>query len=308
MAEIVNPRLKGKIRWRTVLRLSLALLGLFFCYRLIVESASTGVSRFLSTLAIIQARIEPADEAVRITPSDPEAHYTRALALVNLDRLREAVDEFQQATRLRPHHYYEWLDLGVTLDRLGDQTGADAAVRESIRLAPFFAQPRWQLGNLLYRQGRYEEAFAELRLGAKSNPSLVEELMELAWVAADGDVGTIEALVQPPSRRSHLELAYFLASRGKGSDAVRQVKEAGELGDEVERALLHRTISGLLAAQLFSDAYDAWATTHIPAVDSSAKGPDQVLNRDFVEPIMQNDPGFAWKVSPIPSVGISIAP
>jgi len=87
----------------------------------------------------------PVDLAVRITPSDPEAHYTRALELVNFQRLEDAAAELQEAVRLRPHHYYEWLDLGVTLDRLGNQSAAENAVRESIRLAPFFAQPRCSL-------------------------------------------------------------------------------------------------------------------------------------------------------------------
>jgi Flp pilus assembly protein TadD len=289
----------------SLLRFSIALLGLIGGYRLSHDAAHAGLSRLFSFSAIVQSRLESADEAVRLAPSDPEAHYTRALALVNKERLSDAVVEFQQATRLRPHHYYEWLDLGVTLDRLGDQTGADAALRESVRLAPFFAQPRWQLGSLLFRQGRYEEAFAELRLAAKSNPSLVGELLQLAWVAADSDVRAFEALIQPPTKRSHLELANFLAGRGKGADAVRQVRQAGEPGDEVERALLQKTISGLLAAQLFSDAYAAWAISHNRPVGS---GPGQFLNGDFLEPILQNDPGFGWQVLPTPKVVVSIDP
>lgn len=291
--------------FRVILRFSIALLGLICCYRLVHDSAYAGASRLYSFSAIIQSRLNAADLAVRLAPSDPEAHYTRALALVNSDRLTDAVVELQQAIRLRPHHYYEWLDLGVTLDRLGDQTAAIAALQESVRLAPFFAQPRWQLGNLFFRQGRYEEAFAELRLGAKSNPNLFTGMLDLAWVAADGDVRTIEALVQPETRLGHLQLASFLAKHEKGADAVRQVTQAGKPGDEVERVLLQQTISGLLAAQLFSDAYAAWATDHNQRVGS---GSDQFLNGDFLEPILQNDPGFGWQVSATPMVGVSIDP
>src|SRR6266480_328790 len=178
--------MKTRMRLRLILRLALALLGLFCCYRLIVGSAKVGYSRLLSTLSIVQSGIEPANAAVRLTPNDPEAHYTLALALINYERLPEAVVELRQAIRLRPYHYYEWLDLGLTLDRLNDQEGALAALKESIRLAPSFAQPHWQLGSFYYRQGRYQEAFADLRLGAKSNPNLSEALLALAWVAADG--------------------------------------------------------------------------------------------------------------------------
>jgi hypothetical protein len=262
----------------------------------------------LSFTAIIQSRLEAADIAVRLAPSDPEAHYTRALSLVNVQRLGEAVVELKQATRLRPHHYYEWLDLGVTLDRLGDETAAVAALQESVRLAPFFAQPRWQLGNLLFRQGQYQEAFTELRLGAKSNPNLFEALVELAWTAADGNVGTLEALVQPQSGRSHFELARFLAKEGRGADAARQVKEAGEPQDERDRAILHQIISELLAAQQYSDAYRAWAATHRLTVDNRTNASGQVLNGDFVEPIMQDDPGFGWQLQAVPNVSAAIDP
>jgi hypothetical protein len=308
MVDPVDSRLKRKIGWRHILRFCLALVGLFCCYRLTVDAASSGLSRLLSTTAIIQSKIGPADMAVRLAPDDPEAHYTRALSLVNLERLDDAVAELRQTTRLRPSHYYEWLDLGVTLDRLGDQTAAVAALRESVRLAPSFAQPRWQLGNLLYRQGRYPEAFAELRLGAKSNPGLVEGMMQLAWVAAEGDVGSFETLVNPDSGRRHLELASFLAKQGKGAEAARQVREAGEPQDQEERAILHQTISALLAAELFPEAYYAWATTHRQTVDNSSKASVQFLNGSFVEPIIQDDPGFGWQLPVVQNISASIDP
>lgn len=293
---------------RLLLRYSIALLGLVCCYRLSLDAARAGVSRLFSATAVIHSRVEPADVAVQLAPSDPEAHYTRALALVNLEKLTDAVAEFRVATRLRPHHYYEWLDLGVTLDRLEDPAGAEAALKESVRLAPFFAQPRWQLGNLLYRQARYDEAFAELRIGARSNPNLAQELFGLAWLAANGDMRTVEALVQPAGRRNRLELANFLAGRGRGPEAVREVQQAGKPGDEAEISLLRQTVARLLATQLFSDAYDVWATTHSPAAATSAKASGQILNGDFMDPIVQNDPGFAWQVLVTPKVELSIDP
>ncbi len=309
MADIVDSRLKEKRGWPgVVLRVSLALLGLFCCYRLIVDSATAGVSRLLQTTAIFQSKLGPADMAVSLTPKDPEAHYTRALALVNQERLGDAVAELQQATRLRPHHYYEWLDLGVTLDRLGDQTGSVAALRESIRLAPFSAQPRWQLGNLFFRQGRYEEAFAELRLGAKSNPTLFGGMVELAWIAANGDVETMERLVHLESTRAHLQLASFLAKQRQGADAARQIKEAGKPQDSQDRAIIHQTIAVLLAAEQFSDAYSAWAVTHNLTNDSSPNGVGHFLNGNFLEPIMQNDPGFGWQLAVVPNLTASIDP
>jgi tetratricopeptide (TPR) repeat protein len=149
------------------------------------------------------------------------------LTLINLQRLPEAVVELRQAIQLRPHHYYQWLDLGVTLDRLGDQAGAAAALQKSVELAPSFAQPRWQRGNLLFRQGTYEEAFQDLRLAVKSNPSLSEGMLELAWVAADNDVNRFEALVKPETSLKRFELAAFLARQEQSAEVVNQIRIAG---------------------------------------------------------------------------------
>src|SRR2546429_1535082 len=140
----MNSKSKSRFRLGNVLRCVIALVGLFACYRLARDSAANGTSRFLSFLSIIESTVEPSDMAVKIAPADPEAHYTRALSLINLDHLNEAVGELREAIRLRPYHYYEWLDLGVTLDRLGDQEGAARALTQAVQLAPFFAQPRWQ--------------------------------------------------------------------------------------------------------------------------------------------------------------------
>ncbi len=76
MTDIVDSRPKQKMGWRLALRFSLALLGLFCCYRLVVNAATTGLSRLLSTTAIVQSKLEPADFAVGLAPGDPEGHYS----------------------------------------------------------------------------------------------------------------------------------------------------------------------------------------------------------------------------------------
>jgi len=304
MTDKVDSHRKRKFGWSLLLRLALALVGLLACYGLSVRAATVGIARLLLTMSIAQSRVEPADRAVRLTPKDPEAHYTRALALVNLQRLNEAVAEFKQATELRPYYYYQWLDLGVTLDRLGNQTDADRALRESIRLAPNFTQPHWQLGGLLFREGKYEEAFAEMRLGAKSDPALVEGMLSLGWIAADGDIERFEALIQPESRKTRFELARFLGQQGKGTESASQLKEVGQPRDEEERKLVRETISAFLALERFSDAFDVWSLIH----PGSEAGKGKVMNPDFVDSILADDPGFGWQIRNPPNVVVSIDP
>lgn len=287
-----------------LLRFFLAVIILLFCFQLFMDSARAGLSRFLSMLAIVQSNLAPADKAVQLSPNDPEAHYTRALALGNLERLEESVLELRTAIRLRPHHYYEWMDLGVTLDSLGDRVGAMNALTESIRLAPSFAQPHWQLGNLLYREGRYDDSFAELRFGARSNPNLIAGMLDLAWVAANGDVARFVDLIQPATARAHLEIARFLAKQGKGADSVQQIREAGPTRNDWERNVLYETISALLAAGDFAAALDAWAINH----PKSGAGKDAISNGDFLEPIIPDEPGFGWQLRKTPNVITAIDP
>jgi Flp pilus assembly protein TadD len=299
-----TSEVKTKSALLHAIRVCLALPALYCCYLFTVDSARSGISRLLSLNAIIQYEVEPADRAVALTPADPEAHYTRALELVNKQRLDEALVELRQAITLRPHHYYEWLDLGVTLDRSGDQTGAAAALIESIRLAPSFAQPKWQLGNLLFRQGRFEEAFRELRSAAQSNPNLFTGMLDLAWAAADNHFDAFQAFVKPQTAGNHLEIANFLATHGEGAAAAREAKLAGAPKNNHERLLLRQIISTLLAARQFTDAYAAWNVTH--AADPG--GSDTVVNGNFLTPIVKDDVGFGWQLPPVPGVTVSIDP
>jgi len=305
MTELIESKEKRRFGWVVILRFVVAIIVWFFCYQLIVGSARTGLSRLFTMVAIVQPTVEPADLAVKISPADPEAHYTRGLTLINLQRLPEAVVELRQAIQLRPHHYYQWLDLGVTLDRLGDQAGAAAALQKSVELAPSFAQPRWQRGNLLFRQGTYEEAFQDLRLAVKSNPSLSEGMLELAWVAADNDVNRFEALVKPETSLKRFELAAFLARQEQSAEVVNQIRIAGQPQGEADLNFLRQAITKLLADQKFADAYAAWSLTHPTLVGEGSKG-SGILNGDFANPIPQNDPGFGWQLAVVPNIAMSI--
>jgi tetratricopeptide (TPR) repeat protein len=286
----------------TAVRILIALIVLFGCYRLATESARNGYARLCLTAAIIQSQVEPADYAAKLSPTDPEVHYTLGLTLANHDKLQEAAGELRQAVQLRPHHYYQWLDLGLTLDQLDDQQGALSAFNKSIQLAPTFTQPRWQLGSLLYRQGKYDQAFAELRAGASSNRAFFLTLMDLAWAASGGDVSTMERLVDPRDPSGHLSLADYLAKHGKGSDAVRQVRLAKEPGQDADQSILRDTITSLLQSKQYVEARDVWLTTH---PDEGSKATGSILNGDFIEPIAQNDPGFGWQLSETPNVTVS---
>jgi len=302
MAGMIQSKSSSSWQVANFARILVVVLGLFFCYRLIIGSARSGYSRLYTFAAILSQQLEPADRAVELAEKDPEAHYTRALNLVNLNRLPEAVQELQMAIDLRPHHYYEWLDLGVTLDRLGDQVKAEAALKESMSLAPSFAQPHWQLGSLYYRQERYDEAFAELRRGAASNPTLIDGLIELAWATSDGDPARAESFVQPNTKRTLLHLAQFFAQQGAGGDAVRMLARADAPANEEERWWWDQALAQLISKKQLSEAYHAWSLVHPKA----PQGPGVVINGSFADAIGAADFGFGWELKSVTNVTASI--
>jgi hypothetical protein len=200
-------------------------------------------------------------DAERYAPSDPESHYDRAMVLGEIGDFAGAAMEFEEAAALRPSDYYLWLMLGEARDRANMQEGAIDAYRQSVTLAPHYAEPRWQLGNLLLRQGRADEAFGELRRAAASDPRLLPSLIDLAWGSSNGDAATIVRFVQPETDRQHVALAGFLSRHGKPAEAVSQFRAAATTRDDRKGF-----VNDLLNAGQLNDAYDLWS------VDNAREG------------------------------------
>ena len=152
--------------YRRVIQYIVASIGLIVCLLAIWTIGRAGLSRLLTEYVMRTSLMTPedrinataiADAAVRLTPSDPAAHRARAVALMDAERFDEGVREYERAVALRPGHYVLWLELGRARDRADDQQGALAAFSEAVRLAPYYAQPRWQRGNVLFRMGQRED-------------------------------------------------------------------------------------------------------------------------------------------------------
>lgn len=293
------PRAGGIGETQTA-RLVILVLGLLACFWGMWTSGREGLSQLFAGHSLMTERLEEADRAVKLNPTIPEAHYVRASLLYKRDELVEAVKAFERAVALRPRDYALWLELGRARDQASDVEGALAAFRESVRLAPFYAQPHWQLGNTLLRSGRRDEALAELRRAAASNPKLLPPAINLAWAVLNGDTRAVEQALQPGDPSAHLALATFFAGHGEASEAINHFRAAGDLPKEQRRTLLNE----LLVTKNFAEAYAIWSSgRQVP------QSPGATINGGFEEPIALDDPGFAWQVgSNPPSVRTSLDP
>jgi len=282
---------------RRLLRHLLAAAVMLACVAGARHAFRAGMSRLLAeTAPRLSANFRGADalgvaeRAVELNASDPEAHDALAVALARRGEFDAATRALERATTLRPRYFRQWQMLGRARTLVGDSEGALAAYAEAVRLAPFYAEPRWQLGNELLREGRTGEAFAELRRAAESRPALAAYTAELAWRSYDSDASAVAGAVAPASPQGRVALARFFARRGRESEALEQYRAGGREAGEAERRAL---VADLIAAGKYRAAREVWAGD-AAAASSEADAPG-VGDGGFESQSSLAGAGFEWQ-------------
>ncbi|HYV10960.1 MAG TPA: carbohydrate binding domain-containing protein [Pyrinomonadaceae bacterium] len=243
------------------------------------------MSRMFTRYALATNSIEGADAAVRLTPSDPEAHRARATVFNRLQKPDEAAKSLETATSLRYRDDYLWIDLGNTREELGDTSGSLAALDQAVRWAPYYAHTHWQRGNLLLRMGRANDAFTDLRSAAVANPRYAPNLIDLAWGLSRNDLKTTEALLDIKNDNERLALIRYVARKGKGREVV----------DEI--ALLTTPLSTENKNELARQLFDSKAFSEAFALLHGTQEPS-LVNAGFEDPLVLSDSGFDWIIAP----------
>jgi tetratricopeptide (TPR) repeat protein len=271
---------------RLVLSLALALVIVFVFW----ITARAGFARVLGKYASIAADLGVAERATSLSPSDPETRRIKAAVLYKLKDLPRAAAELELALSLRPRDDSLWMQLGMLREELEDASGALIAFDESVRLAPYYALPRWQRGNFLLRQGRFDEAFSDLRHAATSNPDYIPTLIDLSWGISKGDQEVAEAYAEITTSQKHIAFSEFLARQGKGREAVEQFARAGPVSDQTRRQLVRHLIS----ANAFKEAFQIWRGDKTAA--SGEHGATAIYDGGFEGSLSFDEFGFGWRL------------
>jgi tetratricopeptide (TPR) repeat protein len=246
----------------------------------------------MATTGTTAPLLSPADEAVRLTPLDPDAHFTRAVVLWASNRQPEALEEYERAAALRPRDYYLWMILGNSRDQSDDEKGALTALQQAVETAPFYAQPRWQFGNVLFRAGQPEAGFKEMRRAAASDQTFLANMIDLAWGASNKDPLITERLVQADTKHWRAALAHFFARKGQPAEALKLYRAAGTLSEQERQSL----VSELLAAKGYAEAYEIWATSAGASEDKTLRNTAaQMTNGSFESQLSFDETGFGWQ-------------
>lgn len=106
-----------------------------------------------------------------------------------------------------PLAHVAWFNLGTLLSNEADLAGAETAYREAIKLSPAFLQPRLNLGLLLERLGKLDEALAEWRWVEQNIPPTSAENRPLVVLALNNLGRVLEN-----RKHNHEALAYLTRS------------------------------------------------------------------------------------------------
>jgi hypothetical protein len=286
---------------KRAIRFALCGLAIIFFAWAMVCSGRIGISKmfvkFVATVVIAAPAdaVSAADNGLQLTPADAELHYARSAAAAFVQDEPTAIRELEQAISLRPRDYYLWLELGLARDRVGDQPGALTAFNESMHLAPYYAQPRWLRGNVLFRMGKYDEAFVDLREAATSNPNYLPAFIDLSFRASRKDATLTEQLVQPKTDRTQTEMAYFFARNGKPDDALAHFNSIRAVTPEIRQNL----VRDLIAANAMRQAFTVWSLNNQESTGT-------IYDGGFEGPLSLDESGFGWRVSS-PQAGLSLS-
>ena len=301
MAELIQiDTTRAVSRLGMILAFVLAVVGSWF-----VISAYIG-STMAEYLSSEEAGLSMPRRAVALAPRDPHAHWRLGAIMerrLPADQMSQALAEFEKAASLSPNDYRFWMDFGTALEQAGEVERAEKALRRSVELAPAYAYPRWYLGNLLLRSGRYPEAFSELRRASEADPTFQPQLFNAAWSIYRDDTQALTVAVGSTAT-ARAGFAQYLIGFQRFDDGIRLWKSLNENERRANREAGEAIVKSLVASQRYHQAADV-SNDLAPAAVHSAVG-------KFVDGNFESGVGypegsiFGWKVTSTPQAQIGI--
>ena len=255
-----------------------------------------------------ESSLNVANMAASMAPNDPLTHWRIGQVsqkILPLDQQGPAIAEYEKAVSLSPYDYRFWMSLGTAHEQGGDPAKAELALKKAVELAPAYAYPHWYLGNLYLRNGRYNEAFIELRRAAEADPELLPQLFNLSWEVYQNDPEPLKNSVGQNSLMRAQFALYLLSQKrfdeGLGlwhsltSDEKKENKETAEA-----------IVSNLKNELKFHDALQVWNEI---ATEKYRTEEGRIFDGSFEEPVgYAGEAVFGWQVKGAIQAQIGIDP
>jgi tetratricopeptide (TPR) repeat protein len=247
--------------------------------------------------------------AVSLAPNDPLAHWRLGEFVQKKlppEQLARSIAEYETAVSLSPNDYRFWMSLGSALEQYGDTERAEKALQRSIELAPSYSYPAWYLGNLLLREGRNEEGFAELRRASDSNGELRPQLFNLAWEVYSSDFQALKTAIGPTAE-ARAQFSQYLFERNRPEDGLAVWNSLTDGEKKANRDAGRSILKALLAGKHFHSAMAIWNDLSPSLTYRADLG--KVLDGGFEDDFPRDaEAVFGWQVKTVPQLQIGIDP
>jgi tetratricopeptide (TPR) repeat protein len=167
------------------------------------------------------------DEALRIQPTFPEAHFFKGAVLDEEGRLDEAIAEYQQALWFKPTQEQTHIFMGIALGKQKKYDEAMAHYHAALKLNPDSAIAENNLARILHTLGRQDEAAEHYRAALEIDPKLALARNNLGILLiqrgdlAGGTVQLREAMrLNPTNAETQLNLAFALNQQQQWPEAA----------------------------------------------------------------------------------------
>jgi tetratricopeptide (TPR) repeat protein len=125
---------------------------------------------------VAQSRLAQACELLEGKPVPALWYWAATLAAAGLDEAESALRTARQGVDAYPNNPVLQNNLAVLLEASGDMQGAEAMLRSALAEDAALPQVSKNLADILYRNGRYDEAGEAYERAAKLNPELGDDL------------------------------------------------------------------------------------------------------------------------------------
>lgn len=254
-----------------------------------------------------EARLQTAQTAVLLAPSDPLTHWRLGDFIhkrLPPDQISQALAEFERAVSLSPQDYRYWTAWGQALEQAGEYEKAEKALLEGVRLAPAYSFPRWHLGNLFLRRGRYEEAFSQLRHASEANEDLRPQLFAVAWQVYGDDFEALQTAVGN-SANTRAQFALHLIQRSRFDEGLRVWNALGDTEKKAHLSVAESLIATLITSKRFRTAAEVWNQI---APDATYRAEPGKIVDPGLESNISHSPSFlfGWQVPDVPEIQTGI--
>ena len=161
------------------------------------------------------------EQALRLKPDYPMAHINLGIDLVDQGKLDEAIQHYHLALQFKPGYADTHVNLGLALTRQGKLTEAVQQFEEAIRLKPDIAPIHVNLAIALFKQGKLPEAIQSSARALELDPNYAE---------------------------AHMMLGMALAGQGRTGEAVQHFQQGLTLATSQDKPALIAAIQAQLKA------------------------------------------------------------